>query len=83
MFYSSKWLRERNALDAGASQIQVKFEGDGLSMIQVKDNGSGIEVEACGECATGYCTSKIVDFDSISQLTTYGFRGEVWIMKFI
>ena len=43
----------------------------------MKDNGTGIPVEATDECAVGYCTSKIIDFESLSQLTSYGFRGEV------
>lgn len=43
----------------------------------MKDNGTGIPSEAAGECAAGYCTSKIVDFESLSHLTSYGFRGEV------
>jgi len=66
-----------NALDAGASSIEVKVAGKGgLDSISVKDNGSGMSPDDLACCALRHHTSKLTAFDDLTKLTTYGFRGE-------
>jgi len=65
-----------NSLDAGATKIDVIFYEHGSTGIRVSDNGSGIKMENFGSFTQKGATSKIGDFDDISKLVTYGFRGE-------
>ncbi|OHT04625.1 ATPase [Tritrichomonas foetus] len=66
-----------NSLDAGAKTIRIKIEDQGLKLISVTDDGSGITEEGRDTCGQAYTTSKIIHFeDLMSELTTYGFRGE-------
>ncbi|XP_059482523.1 PMS1 protein homolog 1-like [Neocloeon triangulifer] len=65
-----------NALDAGATAIDIRLENYGLEKITVKDNAKGIsaaDVEVM--CKPGY-SSKISDFSDLETVRTYGFRGE-------
>lgn len=65
-----------NAIDAGATNIEVKLENYGLDRIEVKDNGVGLSREdAFVMCKKSY-TSKITQFDDLSKITSFGFRGE-------
>jgi len=64
-----------NALDAGASRIEVSTDGGGRRLIRVTDNGSGM-VRADLELAVErHATSKLHD-DDLMQIDTLGFRGE-------
>ncbi|KAK3922476.1 PMS1 protein-like protein 1 [Frankliniella fusca] len=65
-----------NALDAGASSVDVKLVNYGLDRLEVKDNGSGISKENTQCMALPHYTSKISDFSDLESLVTYGFRGE-------
>ena len=65
-----------NALDAGATSVQVKI-GTDYSHIVVHDNGCGIPKESRPLLGIRYCTSKITDFDDLATVHTLGFRGEV------
>ncbi|XP_077435945.1 PMS1 protein homolog 1 isoform X2 [Vanacampus margaritifer] len=65
-----------NALDAGASTIDVKLENYGLDRIEVRDNGCGIKAADAPVMAVRHFTSKIHSHEDLERLQTYGFRGE-------
>ncbi|KAM5280480.1 PMS1 protein homolog 1 isoform 4-T4 [Ctenodactylus gundi] len=65
-----------NALDAGATSIDVKLENYGFDKIEVRDNGEGIKAVDAPVMAVKYYTSKINSHEDLERLTTYGFRGE-------
>lgn len=65
-----------NALDAGATSIDVKLENYGFDKIEVRDNGEGIKAIDAPVMAMKYYTSKINSHEDLENLTTYGFRGE-------
>ncbi len=64
-----------NALDAGATQIDVVIEDGGKSLIRVTDNGSGMGVDDLALSVERHATSKIPDGD-LSAIASLGFRGE-------
>ena len=64
-----------NALDAGATQIDVAFRGGGKSFIRVTDNGSGMGADDLALCIERHATSKLGD-DNLIDIRTLGFRGE-------
>ncbi|TPN81809.1 DNA mismatch repair endonuclease MutL [Mesorhizobium sp. CU2] len=63
-----------NALDAGASRIEVVTAGGGLSLIRVTDDGSGIAEPELALAVARHCTSKLSD--DIHDIRSLGFRGE-------
>ncbi|KAK5086451.1 ATP-binding mismatch repair protein [Lithohypha guttulata] len=65
-----------NALDAEASSIEVRLKNYGLDAIEVQDNGIGIAEANYEGLALKHYTSKLSTFDDLSQLNTFGFRGE-------
>ncbi len=65
-----------NALDAGATMIDVQVKAGGKSLIVVKDNGSGIEKADMETLFTRHATSKIKSADDLDALLSLGFRGE-------
>ncbi|XP_049583727.1 PMS1 protein homolog 1 isoform X2 [Syngnathus scovelli] len=65
-----------NALDAGASIIDIKLENYGLDRIEVRDNGCGIKAADAPVMAVRHFTSKIHNHEDLERLQTYGFRGE-------
>ncbi len=65
-----------NALDAGASSIQVELEQGGIEKIRVVDDGFGMTREDMEACAFPHATSKITAADDLLYLSTLGFRGE-------
>ena len=65
-----------NSLDAGASSIEVRFKNNGLDSIEVQDNGCGISSDNYSSVALKHFTSKLSDYDDLSTLETFGFRGE-------
>jgi DNA mismatch repair protein MutL len=65
-----------NALDAGASQINVEAQGGGVSFIRVTDNGSGISANDVELAFHRYATSKIDLLTDLEKISTLGFRGE-------
>ena len=64
-----------NALDAGATQIDVAFRGGGKSFIRVTDNGSGMAPDDLALSIERHATSKLSD-DNLIDIRTLGFRGE-------
>lgn len=65
-----------NALDAGARRVRVKLEGGGLDLISVEDDGSGMVAEDLRKAWLRHATSKMVRFEDLASVGTYGFRGE-------
>jgi DNA mismatch repair protein MutL len=65
-----------NALDAGATQIDVDLAGGGIERIRVADNGSGIERDDLHLAVARHATSKIAKPDDLDAIATLGFRGE-------
>jgi DNA mismatch repair protein MutL len=64
-----------NAIDAGATQIDVVFRGGGKSLIRVSDNGIGMTSDELRLAVERHATSKIPD-DDLINIATLGFRGE-------
>jgi len=65
-----------NALDAGASKIDVRLKEHGVELLEVADNGKGIPVESRNGVALRHHTSKLEEFDDLQRLRSFGFRGE-------
>lgn len=66
-----------NALDAGATSIEIRLMDCGLGGVEVRDNGSGISPQDLDVLGCRHATSKITNFEDIySKLDTLGFRGE-------
>ena len=65
-----------NAVDAGASRIDVSAEEGGLQLLRVADNGGGIHPEDMLIAFQRHATSKISTDKDLFQIATLGFRGE-------
>jgi DNA mismatch repair protein MutL len=64
-----------NAIDAGASRIEVALEAGGRGLIQVTDDGCGMAPDELSLAVARHCTSKLED-EQLQRITTLGFRGE-------
>jgi DNA mismatch repair protein MutL len=65
-----------NAVDAGATRIDVAVEQGGIELVRSSDNGCGIPAEQLPLAVASHATSKIVDADDLFRVATLGFRGE-------
>ena len=68
-----------NAIDAGATQIDVSLGSGGKTLILVEDNGHGMSAEALALAIERHATSKLPEGDSgnrMFQIASLGFRGE-------
>ncbi|MDR0291261.1 MAG: DNA mismatch repair endonuclease MutL [Elusimicrobium sp.] len=65
-----------NAVDAGATHINVDIDGSGKTLIRVNDNGGGMDKEDLKLSVARHSTSKIKNFEDLDNLNTFGFRGE-------
>lgn len=65
-----------NALDAGATRIEVEVEQGGLGLLRIRDNGHGISREDLALALERHATSKIQSLDDLEAVTSLGFRGE-------
>ena len=64
-----------NALDAGASRVDVLTDGGGRRLIRVADDGEGMVAADLVLAVERHATSKLADDDLVS-IRTLGFRGE-------
>ncbi|HQL72601.1 MAG: DNA mismatch repair protein MutL [Planctomycetes bacterium ADurb.Bin126] len=65
-----------NALDAGATRVEVAVEDGGKKRITVTDDGSGMAAEDLALAFVPHATSKLGDEDDLFRIHTMGFRGE-------
>ncbi|RKP00784.1 hypothetical protein CXG81DRAFT_12836 [Caulochytrium protostelioides] len=65
-----------NALDAGATRIDLTFVDYGLTAITVADNGKGVPPASYAHLGKRHHTSKLRRFEDLAGVTTLGFRGE-------
>ncbi|UCG22662.1 MAG: DNA mismatch repair endonuclease MutL [Chloroflexota bacterium] len=65
-----------NALDAGASTVNVEIRGGGRQLIQVADDGRGIPPDELETAFLRHATSKLESAGDLQAVTTLGFRGE-------
>ena len=65
-----------NAVDAGATEIQLIIRDAGKELVQVIDNGSGMSETDARMCFERHATSKIKTIDDLFGIRTMGFRGE-------
>jgi DNA mismatch repair protein MutL len=64
-----------NAIDAGATRIDIALREGGLALIAVTDDGAGMSEDELVLAVERHCTSKLPD-DDLLHITTLGFRGE-------
>src|SRR6056297_3193246 len=65
-----------NALDAGATQIDVEVVRGGMQLIAISDNGSGMDRDSALLAIERHATSKIRTAEEVEAVATLGFRGE-------
>ena len=65
-----------NAVDAGATKIDIVIEKSGAKLIKIVDNGCGIDEVQIEIAFSRHATSKIATFQDLDTLTSFGFRGE-------
>ncbi len=65
-----------NAVDAGATRIDVTVEQGGIELVRIVDNGCGISAEQLPLAVAPHATSKICEADDLFRVGTLGFRGE-------
>ena len=63
-----------NAIDAGATRIEIVTAGGGKQHIQIRDNGRGMDRDDLALAVERHCTSKLLD--DLTDIKTLGFRGE-------
>ena len=65
-----------NAIDAKATVITIRLIEMGKELIEVIDNGFGIAARDFEILGQRHCTSKLNDFEELSSISSFGFRGE-------
>ncbi|KAL2716771.1 mismatch repair endonuclease PMS2 [Vespula squamosa] len=65
-----------NSLDSGATIVDVKLTDYGKTCITVSDNGSGVEEQDFEGLGLKHYTSKLREFSDLTEVNTFGFRGE-------
>src|SRR5947208_1428391 len=64
-----------NAIDAGATRIEIRVRDGGQSLIAVEDDGCGMSPAELELAVERHATSKLPD-DRLDHIATLGFRGE-------
>ena len=65
-----------NALDAGATEINIDIINGGIDLIAIRDNGCGIQPDDIKKAFLPHATSKIAKLEDLDNIATLGFRGE-------
>lgn len=65
-----------NALDAGATRVEVAWEDGGKRLLEVADDGCGMARDELYLALERHATSKVRTADDLGHLATFGFRGE-------
>ena len=65
-----------NAVDAGATRVDIDLEAAGTELIRVADNGCGIPAGELPLAFVSHATSKLTSADDLFRVLTMGFRGE-------
>ncbi|QDV74989.1 DNA mismatch repair endonuclease MutL [Botrimarina mediterranea] len=65
-----------NAVDSGATRIDVAIEEGGAGLVRIVDNGCGIGADELHLAVTNHATSKIASAEELFRVGTLGFRGE-------
>jgi DNA mismatch repair protein MutL len=65
-----------NAIDAGATRIEVAIEQGGRKLIRVNDDGKGMDADDVQLTIVSHATSKVSHEDDLFAISTLGFRGE-------
>src|SRR4051794_10403931 len=65
-----------NAIDAGASRVEVTVERGGKDLVRVADDGRGMDRDDLPVAFRPHATSKLAGSDDLFRIATLGFRGE-------
>src|SRR5688500_13424737 len=65
-----------NALDAGATRVDVRIEDGGRALVEVADDGFGMDAEDLARAFLPHATSKISSVGDLEHVASLGFRGE-------
>jgi DNA mismatch repair protein MutL len=65
-----------NAIDAGASRVEVLLKDAGSTLVQVIDDGCGMSSADAAQCFERHATSKVQSIEDLERIRTLGFRGE-------
>ena len=65
-----------NALDAGATRIDISLKNGGIDLIELRDNGAWIPQKSLKKAVEKYSTSKIASLEDLTRVLTFWFRGE-------
>ena len=65
-----------NAIDAGATRVEVTVERGGKDLVRVADDGKGMDRDDLLLAFRPHATSKLAEADDLFRIATLGFRGE-------
>ena len=65
-----------NALDAGATRLEIAWEDGGKRLLEVADDGHGMGRDELYLALERHATSKVRTAEDLGRLSTFGFRGE-------